>query len=573
MHNRPEKPLILYFNGSGRVGGEKAWALHGTFVIDKSTRLEDFSNIDKNSDDKGYLSGLMLVQVLDIIAAKESKAVTNKSAPMKKRDGAGRGRGRGKTKLVRGGKRPRSLDDEFSLESAFPATLPSNMIGLSNMHATPAVSYGHGHPVTVSSGNQTLHIPLNSIVAQAGISSLGHGFYGERRPDAQPLPTRSMGVAASPVGFGGSSGHSAAIHNIFSQMAMSSSHPMGMSRGPSAIGNAHSAGEIHFSNGFSIPSSTAAQFGSGLLPPPRSASMASDTLGTSGIMPEFPMPGMMIAPHIHHSGGGQSAGLDSTLDGDDGMETGELPPMPSSTELGAVVTHVVPPAMSAPMPAAATGHRTHTGRSASAAHSVSLASPTKSRRLEMLTGTTPARGSDSQGIGTPEVSLPRNVSTSASVSMAHLALQMPGSTQNMGLGGGITPAGSVEGAAAALASMQGIRMQDLQPSTSPTSGIGRDSPPGKLAGGRAVGGRLGESTFASALGVTMTHLTGFAPSQPPTGSDQLPPHPSHAGALLMQGGGDDDGDGLTSGDGSGELSVPAPAGDDDMPGKAGDTFD
>ncbi len=553
MHNRPEKPLILYFNGSGRVGGEKAWALHGTFVIDKSTRLEDFSNIDKNSEDRGYLTGLMLVQVLDTTAAKESKAVTNKSAPARKREGAAKGRGRGKARTsARGAKRPRALDDEFGLESAFPSTLPSGMIGASMGGA--AAMFSNGQPVAISTGNSTMHLPLNSIMAGAGMQNLGHSFYSDRIESGGgqgSASSRSMGMAGGGMGMYGST-----------PMSLPSANPMGMSRGPSAIGSAaNSSGDLCFANGFSIPSSTAAQFGGmlqGGAPPARSASMMSDSMSVPTSAAEYPMPAVGHVGHSSHGHSSSGGGLDTTVDGDDGMETGELPPMPTSTELKAVPAAAQPPAMSAPMPAAASGS------DALSSGAYALSSPNKRRRDNMLAGTTPAR--DNQA--TPDIELPRTVASSqAAAGVSQLSLQMPSAIQNAGLGGGITPAGSVEGAAAALASMQGISMADLQPSTSPTSGAGQQSPPGRLAGARVTGGRLAGSTFASSQGIALTHLTGFSTSQAPLSSSQLPPHPSHSGSLLTQGGGHDDGDGLMSGDGSGELTLPVMPADDDASNK------
>jgi len=550
MHNRPEKPLILYFNGSGRVGGEKAWALHGTFVIDKSTRLEDFSNIDKNSDDRGYLTGLMLVQVLDTTAAKESKAVTNKSAPARKREGAAKGRGRGgKARGARGAKRPRSLDDEYSMDSAFPATLPSGMMGVS-MSPVPGINYSQGHPVTISTGGSTLHLPLNSILTGAGIPSVGHGFYDTNSAGAaqSSAGSRSMGMAG-----GGMS------HGLYSNTPMNLpvSHPMGMSRGPSAIGSTmYGSGDIQFGAGFSIPSSAAAQFGGMLqsVPPARSASMMSDAMSVPNSAQEYPMPSIRHSSQSVQNSTASNGGLDTTVDGDDGMETGELPPMPSSTELGATAASVQPPAMSSALPAAVTGG------GASKAGAYAMASPSKRRRDDMLSGSTPGRDN---GGGTPDIELPRTVaSASAAPGVATLSLQMPNSMQNAGLGGGITPAGSVEGAAAALTSMQRISMADLQPSTSPNSGAGHQSPPGKLAGARSTG-RLTGSTFASSQGMALTHLTGFAPAQGHSGIGQLPPHPSHTGALLTQAAGNDEGDGLTSGDGSAELTLPVMPADED----------
>ena len=560
MHNRPEKPLILYFNGSGRVGGEKAWALHGTFVIDKHTRLEDFSNIDKNSEDRGYLTGLMLVQVLDTTAAKESKAVTNKSAPGRKRETGAKGRGRGKARVGRGAKRPRSLEDDYSsLDSAFPATLPSGMMGVS-MSPVSAMGFGQGHPVTISTGNATLNLPLNSILTGAGMPNIGHGFYesGSAGMAQSSAGSRSMGMAGGGM-----------AHGMYANTPMSLpvSNPMGMSRGPSAIGGTvHTSGDIHFGPGYSIPSSAAAQFG-GMLPtgapPARSASMMSDAMSVPNSAQEYPMPSVRHISHgAQNATGSAGGGLDTTVDGDDGMETGELPPMPSSTELGAATATVQPPPMSSAIPAAATGS------SASKAGVFAMSSPGKRRREDMLAGTTPAR--DNGGGGTPDIELPRTVASAAAAPGVNaLSLQMPNGMAHAGLGGGITPAGSVEGAAAALTSMQRISMADLQPSTSPTSGAGHQSPPGKLAGARVTGGRLGGATFATSQGISLSHLTGFSSAQSTTQTTmgQLPPHPKHTGALLMQSTGNDDGDGLMSGDGSGELTLPVMPADDDGQGK------
>ena len=554
MHTRPEKPLILYYNGSGRVGGDKAWALHGTFVIDKHTGLQDFSNIDKNADDKGYLTGLMLVQVLDTAAAKESKAVTNKAAPMRKAGVRSKAGGARKARPVatRGTKRERQDFTDASLGSLYPLSLPGSappsMGGLPGMsmglHAMSAPhSMPYINPVTVATqGGGSTSMPLGAIMTPSILSSAGSSFY----------PDRSMGQADT----------AAAAAQL---TALNSDRKLGM--GSMNVPGMGSMGMLHTGRvgGGGVPSSFSAgpAVGTGMPPPPPPAMPLGPvgmSRGPSGIHQPSDGDGPAASVGLTTSAssealhaqmarefpmlpaGTSSAGTGAGDDMDDSMDAGELPPMPSSSELQPQPATSVGglPAGGLPGPAA--------GRGPPSARA--LSSPPKRRRQDLLTGTTPARGADGAGLSAPEILLPMSVGGVHAGSRAGLSLAPPGVSGGLHGPGGITPAGSVEGAAAALTSLQAIRVADLQPSTSPSSAPGvLDSPPSKLR--RGMHGNSAD--LQDAIGLHMDSMP------PPTASGipggVLPPHPSHSGTDLVTGQGD--GGDLTSGEGEGEWSVPS----------------